>query len=413
MNNNMEKPTNFNNSSISILQDSYQDISMAIVNNYIAQRYAFSVVNTQATKDDFWTFIDKLKEEYDELNILTNKFELSPTNRLYYIEDTKSHFMIIADMSAGLGEILSVNIFGKDIKIASEIYEMFKEYEYEHDEVDIIFSTVGLNNGKISDSRSRLKHKDFEDDVPDFYPYLDVEELFEQFARSNENILVLVGQPGVGKSRLANMFMKWMLDNPDVCTELNMHEKMFDEEDVENISFGVSYVKNEEILALDDYWVKLSNTNHALVFLDDADYSLTSRKNAINGIEDLNKNKFLSQLLSFTDGITKNNTKFIITTNIDVDDIDTAVLRKGRTFDILKLRYLKQEEAKEIWIKQGFDLEHFHDILGPGDIPACDLGSAINKEKIRKSNGIVQKSYLLEDDISVLGKQKVSSVGFL
>ena len=129
------------------------------------------------------------QQEYDELNILTNKFELSPTNRLYYIEDTKSHFMIIADMSAGLGEILSVNIFGKDIKIASEIYEMFKEYEYEHDEVDIIFSTVGLNNGKISDSRSRLKHKDFEDDVPDFYPYLDVEELFEQFARSNENIL--------------------------------------------------------------------------------------------------------------------------------------------------------------------------------------------------------------------------------
>lgn len=410
---NMEEPLNFNNSSISILQDSYQDISSAMVNNYIAQRYAFSVVNTQCSKDNLWVFLDKLKEKYNELNILNNKFELSPTNRLYYIEDTKNTFLIVADISAGNGELFNINIFGKNVKIASEVYQEFKEFEHEHDEVDIQFITVGVNNGKASEVRSRLTHKDFEDDSSDYYPYLDTNSLFEQFVRSNENILLLVGAPGVGKSRLANMFMRWMLDNADVCTELKMNEKMIEElEDMINITFSVSYVKNEEILAMDDYWNKLSTNNHALVFLDDADFSLTSRKNSINGVEDLNKNKFLSQLLSFTDGITKNNTKFIITTNIEVDDIDTAILRKGRTFDILNLRYLSQSEAKNIWEKQGFDIQRFHDNLGDQEIPACDLGSAINKEKIRLSNGIKPKSYLLEDGISILGKE-TQKLGFI
>ena len=187
--NSMEKPTNFNNSSISILQDSYQDISMAIVNNYIAQRYAFSVVNTQATKDDFWTFIDKLKQEYDELNILTNKFELSPTNRLYYIEDTKSHFMIIADMSAGLGEILSVNIFGKDIKIATEYDPVFWKASCIKKQKKVRKNNNPNNtNNNINSNNDDVNENNDENDITMNYSIIDENEIINDSQEINENI---------------------------------------------------------------------------------------------------------------------------------------------------------------------------------------------------------------------------------
>ena len=76
---------------------------------------------------------------------------------------------------------------------------------------------------------------------------------------------------------------------------------------------------------------------------------LTRRDAETYSFDERNRNRFLSNLLSFTDGIQKNYTKFIFTTNQSFDDIDSAVLRKGRLFDVLELRELTNEEALEVW----------------------------------------------------------------
>jgi len=135
-----------------------------------------------------------------------------------------------------------------------------------------------------------------------------------------------------------------------------------------------------------------------LTLNDDLDYFLTSRNEELQTSDDAEKNKFLSQFLSFTDGIEQNETKFIITTNQPFDDIDDALLRKGRLFDILELRKLTNEEALNVWTSAGLLKEKF---IFAGDVLQADLGSEIEKH-LNKEIKIEQ--YLLEDNISKIKK---------
>jgi hypothetical protein len=93
-------------------------------------------------------------------------------------------------------------------------------------------------------------------------------------------------------------------------------------------------------------------------------------------------------------------------------EIDAAVLRQGRTFNIIKLRRLKESEALKIWINKGYTKEQYFMHLQPGDVSAAELGSAINKQKIIEKSGEL-KQYIFEDGISLLNKNKPEKVGFL
>ena len=54
----------------------------------------------------------------------------------------------------------------------------------------------------------------------------------------------------------------------------------------------------------------------------------------------------------------ENKTKIIITTNKNLDEIDSAIIRPGRCFDILKFKPLSYNQAKYIWEKE-FLLKEF------------------------------------------------------
>lgn len=174
---------------------------------------------------------------------------------------------------------------------------------------------------------------------------------------------------------------------------------MFDNDEI-----AVVYVKNENVLSTDEFWNQLKSSEYQLVILDDLDYALLPRTQAVSSGEDVSKNAFISQLLSFTDGIFENgnNTKFIITTNRDVSEIDTAVLRKGRTFDILNLRYLTPAESLVIWTDEyNLEKEEFMKIFGDRtEIPASDLGAYAKDLISARAMGVQTKPYILEDGIS-------------
>ena len=217
-----------------------------------------------------------------------------------------------------------------------------------------------------------------------YVPYIDTDALFEQFFKSSENILLLTGKSGIGKSKLGALAIEY----------LSKH--------TEKITANVASASDVNVLSNEGFWSELQSNEIDLVILDDLDFLLTPRSDEQSST-DVVKNRFISNFLSFTDGFKKNNVKFIITTNQSVNTIDKSLLRKGRMFDILELRELTNEEAKVIWNEfvkdKSFKLK--------GSVLACDLAHEIETSKHEFKRG----NYLRDSSISKLNKT-TKEIGF-
>lgn len=251
-----------------------------------------------------------------------------------------------------------------------------------------------IDDGRVSCSTHEISRKNVDCISKLYYPYIDTDLMFEQFFTGQENILLLVGESGLGKSKLSTLALKYMLDNPDkVLDKIKQND--------DNI-IHMAYVKSNDVLAKDSFWVDLvSGDPTSLVIIDDLDYMLTKRDAEVMSSDDTKKNSFINQFLSFTDGMIKNKTKFIITTNQPYDNIDSALLRKGRLFDILELRRLHKKEALEVWKDNELPEKEFNSIFGNyTNILSADLGSEIARRLNTKIKERATLSYLSEDGIS-------------
>ena len=174
--------------------------------------------------------------------------------------------------------------------------------------------------------------------------------------------------------------------------------------ELEEQFFTVQYIKSNDILTMDEFWRNLQKDLPDFVILDDLDYMLTKRDSEAMSHDDIKKNIFLNQLLSFTDGVQKNKTKFIITTNQSFDDVDSALLRKGRLFDILEFKELEKDEALNIWISEGLNKDEFVNLFTTDFITQADLGSEIAKRKNKRIKETT-RSYLKDSSISKVKKK--------
>jgi hypothetical protein len=242
----------------------------------------------------------------------------------------------------------------------------------------------------------------------DYYPYIDTNIMFEQFLTLQENILIMTGVAGLGKSKLSTAILKFAAEHDDILP----YDKLKSHPDLEIQYVNVAYIKSTDVLADDNFWRVLSAREYDFVILDDLDYMLTKRSAEVQSHDDQIRNKFLNEFLSFTDGIEKTKTKFIITTNQSTSDVDLALLRKGRLFDILELRELKIKEAYCIWEKAGLKESDFHAVYeGKDTVLPADLGSEITKHLNPGKKSL--KGYLKEDGISKMSKSKKSKkIGF-
>lgn len=150
-----------------------------------------------------------------------------------------------------------------------------------------------------------------------YYPYIKpgVREFFREYLASSASILILLGEPGTGKtSFIRSMIQEFKMDT------------------------DISY--DEDIMASDDYFISfLTSKRTDLLVIEDADLLLTDRNN--------DGNKVMSKLLNVSDGLVKIvKKKMIFTANItNVNKIDHAILRPGRCFDVIDFRKLTNEEA--------------------------------------------------------------------
>ncbi len=400
---------------VNVTKDSYTTDHQVLFSAYALNKFNLTFEDLKIKYKDLEKVIPKIMEV--DKNLIRLDF---PINIFYDFIILESDDYLITFDSYENKKKISICFYFNSYKESKEIFDIIQSFQDKDDEVFVNIGSYYYDGQKQLKVIENIKVKDdFNYNSPEYYPFLDTEEMFKQYTMSDSNILLLCGKPGVGKSKLADTFMKYLLDETDfdlvkkrkvidsyTDEEGNTYEIDIATKEAEGVK--VAYIKNEDILADDLFWNSLREEEFHLVFLDDLDYSLLPRTQNVSTSEDIQKNKFISNLLSFTDGIFESGdkTKFIITTNRPVSDIDTAVLRKGRTFDILELRELKYKEAAEIWVSKGLDLEQFDKQFNCNKILQADLGSTISMTIKARDKHIDLKSYIKEDGISIYNSIK-------
>lgn len=165
-----------------------------------------------------------------------------------------------------------------------------------------------------------LKHE--HTPVDEFYPWIPegIEDFQKAYMEADANILLMLGDPGTGKTTLIRDFIKR-----------------------QNRATAVTH--DEGLMHKDEFFIQFMTGSQDILVLEDADVLLRPREGG---------NRAMSKLLNTSDGLVRSNKKIIMTANIThMDEIDTALTRPGRCFRMIKFRELSAEEAARAAAKVG------------------------------------------------------------
>ena len=386
-----------------IIDGAMNTLESGVVENYILSNYTMSVVELTIKQDKLDSFLNDVKTHQfigvlnpDLLN--DGIFDYGNNNIMRiveYINDTVGWYINVNTIA---DDVVMMTIFTKGIKTAQILFDLYKKYEHNMTENVVAINTISIQGNSISfKSNNIVKNiSDFDKISKDYYPFLDTDEMFKQFLLSKDKMLILGGEPGTGKTKIIDLLFKYSINN----TSLLGHK----EESDKGITITAAYIKNTDILSVDALWSHLNTSTYDFIILDDMDNMLTDRDTTVTSSSDELRKKFISQFLSFTDGLFNKKTKFIITTNQSINTVDKALLRKGRCFDILTFRKLKKSEYKVICENDGIKDKDFEKLFKDDeDLLACDVSSKVDYYK----NSLLHKDYkpyILESGISIMGK---------
>jgi hypothetical protein len=153
------------------------------------------------------------------------------------------------------------------------------------------------------------------------YPSLGipVQDFIGRYLAAPECVLILLGPPGTGKTRLVRA----------ILSEISRRKG----EDAE-----VMYTADQRALRSDELFVEFITGSHDAFIIEDTDHLLMARTSG---------NEEMHRFLAIADGVARSQgRKIIFTTNLpNVNDIDEALIRPGRCFAVKHLRSLTPEEA--------------------------------------------------------------------
>lgn len=177
--------------------------------------------------------------------------------------------------------------------------------------IEWIYSSDG-NSVNVPLNRERMP-------VEEMYPFLDGESLasyYDRYMNSSANILLLIGPPGTGKTT----FIRGLLAH-------------------RNSSAIVTY--DAGILEKDGFFARFIEDDAEVMVLEDSDAFLKSRSDG---------NTMMHRFLNVGDGlVTTKGKKLVFSTNLpSIRDIDSALVRPGRCFDIVTFDNLNEDQADKL-----------------------------------------------------------------
>lgn len=164
--------------------------------------------------------------------------------------------------------------------------------------------------------------------VDEMYPWLKGETLdsyFKRYEQSNASIIILIGPPGTGKTSFIRGYLLSTQSSAIVT---------YDEKILKGDSIFSEFIEGE---------------TNALI-IEDADLFLSSRKDG---------NDMMHRFLNVSSGlVTVPCKKLIFSTNLpSIKDIDSALIRPGRCFDVIEFKELSIIDAKKFATKVGIEFD--------------------------------------------------------
>jgi hypothetical protein len=182
---------------------------------------------------------------------------------------------------------------------------------------------------QFCNSRGSLVNTSFDEIADDIiideaYPHLNspAAQFIERYLSAPETVLILLGPPGMGKTRLVRAILAAMSRRKgDSATAM--------------------YTADKNALEGDEIFVDFITGLHDAFIIEDADHLLQPRTDG---------NKNLHRFLMIADGVVRaQSRKIIFTTNLpNIGSIDEALLRPGRCFATIQMRSLTHKQADAI-----------------------------------------------------------------